>query len=233
MSYDDDPDLWQTDARCTDARSNARNSALTRAVREQVPLKRAILEQRRIDLQSITDLLSRAANDLRASERRAVEAEERTQAAEAWAADAEARAADAEARATDAEARERKINAQAARAFETMKERIATSEARAAEAQVRADELVKRLQDEQQAVARQVADSEKAAEARRFALEARLQAAEMRMAAARRALSEDVAPEKTDAERAEQIASDPSFSLPMRISSIRMCATDIGKGHMA
>ncbi|HSP24138.1 MAG TPA: hypothetical protein VLQ65_03100, partial [Saliniramus sp.] len=117
MSYDDDPDLWQTDARQADARTT-RNSALTQAVREQVPLKRAILEQRRIDLQSITDLLSRAASDLRASERRAVEAEERAKAAEA--------------RASDAESRERKINAKAVRAFETMKERIALSEARTA-----------------------------------------------------------------------------------------------------
>ncbi|HSP24760.1 MAG TPA: hypothetical protein VLQ65_06270 [Saliniramus sp.] len=196
MSYDDDPDLWQTDARQADA-ATTRNFALTQAVREQVPLKRAILEQRRIDLQSITDLLSRAANDLRASERRAVEAEERAKAAEA--------------RAADAEARERKINAQAVRAFETMKERIALSEARTAEAQAKVSDLGKRLQDEQQAIARQASDIEKAAKARCFALEARLQAAEMRMAAARRALAEDVAPEISVVEHAAQVAPQPVF----------------------
>jgi exonuclease VII large subunit len=164
---------------------------LTQAVREQVPLKRAILEQRRIDLQAITDLLSRAANDLRASERRAVEAEERAKLAEA--------------RAADAEARERKINAQAVRAFETMKERIAQSEARTAAAEAQA-----------KAVSPQASENEKAAEARSFALEARLQAAEMRIAAARRALTANVVadnpmPELQGPRNAAQVVPQPVF----------------------
>jgi DNA uptake protein ComE-like DNA-binding protein len=184
MAHDNDLDLWQTDASdATDKHS----------VLRQVPVKRALLEQRRLDLQAITNLLTRAADDLRASERRAIEAETRAAEAETRAAAAEERAAEAEERAAGAEEREKRINAQAARAFQTMKERIESSDARAAEAEARARIMENRSNDALLQLDRRAAEIEKAAEERSFELETRLEAAEMRIAAARGALGDGLA----------------------------------------
>lgn len=192
MSHDDDLDLWQADA------TKAPNE---QGDKEPAPMKRNVLEeQRRADLQAITNLLARAAKDLRANERRALEAEARAAEAERLLAEAETRAAVAETRAAEAEARaaeveerEKKINAQALRAFETMKEHIETSEAKAAEAHARAKAVEDRSNDAILQLEKRTSEIEKAAEERSFEFETRLEAAEMRIAAARRALGGDVA----------------------------------------
>jgi chromosome segregation ATPase len=222
MSHHDDSDLWQTDV----ADAARKNDVL-----EQVPVKRALLEQRRLDLQAITNLLTRAASDLRASDRRAIDAEALARALEARVAEvegqlaaAEARAAEAERRAQEAEERENKVNAQALRAFETMKERIAQSDARLAEAYAQARELEDRSNEAILQFDRRASEIEKAAEERSFELETRLEAAEMRIAAARRALVDDLGMSATNNE-GEVAASQPDE--PPTASSFVPATSDI------
>jgi len=194
MSYTDDPDIWQTES--AKAGSSARNLAPERdiaatAQSSQTGAKTEPLDQRRLDLKTIMELLSRAANDLRAAERRVTLAEERAKRADALLAEATERARAAEQRAENSEALERKVTAQAVRAFETMKERIAESDAKAREAQLQAQQLEASSKSALNKIDARSAAIEKAAENRTVELEARLQVAEMRLEAVRRALGTD------------------------------------------
>jgi hypothetical protein len=213
MPYDDDPDLWQTSRTQTSRTPGPTREALVprrEAGRAESPRESGATQQPRLNLQMITDLLTRAARDLRATEQRALEAQERAKTAEE-------KLAALQMRADAAESLERKVTAQAVRAFETMKQRIAESEAREQESHAKVQTLEERLRETERAMEQRAAQAEKAAEERRFQLESRLEAAEMRITAARRALGENAGAIVEEAAARSPIATVPEVvGVPLR-----------------
>lgn len=201
MSYNDDPDLWQIGL------PKAANTAKAGIVSSSGEAKMEHIEQRRLDLKTIMELLSRAANDLRSAERRAKLAESRAKQADALLADANRRATAAEERAENAEALGRKITTQAARAFETMKERIAQSEAKVHEVQMQIQLLGETSSSTFCNADASAAETGNAGMAHNFNLEERLRTAEMGLGAVRHAIG---ATEFTHRHPAAQAAFLPS-----------------------